>query len=412
MPAIHKQRLIVLGTGFGAFSFLKSIKKDSFETIVVSPRNHFLFTPLLPSTTVGTLEFRSIIEPIRRGVPWVRYFQAVCTNVDTVHKEILCSGTLDGTAFRLSYDILVIAVGAVNNTFKIPGVEQHALYLKELDEARAIRGRIIDCFERASQPSTTDEERKRLLHFVVVGGGPTGVEFAAEMHDFINEDLQRPYAPLMPYTAITILEAGSAILGTFDHVLSEYTAKFFRRQHIGVRTNSRVIDVADREIRLQDGEVVSYGLLVWSTGIGPTPLVLSLPSPKSKTRRLLTDEWLRVQEVEAVYALGDCATPGTLELPATAQVAQQEGKYLAKTLVRSLRGLKIRPFRYRHFGMLAYVGSDRALADLAAVKGRGLATWIFWRSAYLTKLVSLKNKTLVLFDWLKTSVFGRDISRF
>ncbi len=407
-----KQQLLVLGTGFGAFSLLKSLKRDLFDTTVVSPRNHFLFSPLLPSTAVGTLEFRSIIEPIRRGIPGIRYYQARCTSVDTTRKEIVCSGALDGGSFRLPYDMLVIAVGTVNNTYNIRGVEQHALFLKELIDARTIRERIIDCFERAAQPSVGNEERKQLLHFVVVGGGPTGVEFAAEIHDFIREDLRKPYSSLIPHVAITILEAGSSILSTFDGVLSDYTAKLFRRQQIEIRTNSPVVEVADKAITLKDGDTVPFGLLVWSTGIGPTPLVQSFPFPKSKTNRLLTDEWFHVKGGEGLYALGDCAVFETTELPATSQVAQQEGRYLAKVLEYTLKGKMMAPFHYHHLGMVAYVGSNRALADLATVKGRGLTTWIFWRSAYLTKLVSVKNKILVVFDWLKTFVFGRDISRF
>ena len=412
MSSLQKPKLLVLGTGFAAFSLLKSLNRDSFDTTVISPRNHFLFTPLLPSTTVGTLEFRSIIEPIRRGVPGIRYYQARCTKVDTIHKEIFCNGIIDDVPFRLEYDILVIAVGAVNNTYNIPGVEQHALFLKELLDARAIRERIIDCFERASQPALSEDRRKHLLHFVVVGGGPTGVEFAAEMHDFIREDLRKPYSPLIPHVKITILEAGPSILNTFDGVLSDYTARFFRRQQIEVRTNSPVTRVETDAIVLKNGDIVPYGLLVWSTGIGPTKLVQSLSLPKSKSFRLITDAWFRVQGSDGLYALGDCAAFDSMEFPATSQVAQQEGRYLAKVLKYSLLGRSIAPFHYHHYGMLAYVGSNRALADLAAVKGRGFSTWIFWRSAYLTKLVSLKNKILVVFDWMKTFVFGRDISRF
>jgi len=319
-----KQKLIVLGTGFSAFSLLKSLKRNAFDTTVISPRNHFLFTPLLPSTTVGTLEFRSIIEPIRRGIPGVDYIQARCTEVDSMRRVITCEGSLDGTKFQLTYDTLVIAVGAINNTFNIPGVEQHALFLKELLDARTIRERIIDCFERASQPFIPAERRAQLLHFVVVGGGPTGVEFAAEMHDFIREDLRKAYSSLVADARITILEAGSSILSTFDGVLSNYTAKLFRRQGIDVRTNSPVVQVAAELITLKNGDVVPFGLLVWSTGIGPTSLVQSLSMPKSKTHKLVTDEWFRVKGIDKVYAVGDCAAFASVELPATSQVAQQE----------------------------------------------------------------------------------------
>ncbi len=408
----EKPRLVVLGTGFAAFSLLKSLSKDLFDTTVVSPRNHFLFTPLLPSTTVGTLEFRSIIEPIRRAIPRVRYYEARCVDIDAGKKQVVCKSELDDTTFELPFDILVIATGAVNNTYGIPGVEQHALFLKELADARTIRQRISDCFERASQPSATDELRARLLQFVVVGGGPTGVEFAAELHDFVHEDLEEPYRALMPFVRITVLEAGGSILSGFDAALREYTARLFKRKQIEVLTNSPVITVGAETVHLKNGTLIPFGLIVWSTGIGPTPLILSLPFAQSKSHRLLTDEWFHLPGHDDMYALGDCAAFETYELPATSQVAQQEGKYLANLLKRSQEAKATRPFRYHHFGMLAYVGGNRALADLAVFKGRGLTTWILWRSAYLTKLVSLKNKILVVFDWTKTLVFGRDLSRF
>ncbi len=409
---MEKPRLVVLGTGFAAFSLLKSLSHRSFDTTVISPRNHFLFTPLLPSTTVGTLEFRSIIEPIRRATPHVRYYQARCTSVDVNTRTITCNSEPDESSFTVPYEDLIIAVGAVNNTYRIPGVEQHALFLKELADARAIRQRIIDCFERASQPSVSDDVRKRLLHFVVVGGGPTGVEFAAEMYDFVHEDLTKPFRDLMPYVQIILLEAGTSILSTFDAILRDYTSRLFARKHIQVFTNSPVTSVDGESITLRNGTTFPYGLLVWSTGIGPTPLVQSLPFERNASQRIVTDPWFRVKGQEHLYALGDCAAFETYELPATSQVAQQEGYYLARFIARTRRGKSTAPFRYHHLGMLAYVGSNRALADLSSIKGRGLATWIFWRSAYLTKLVSLKNKVLVIFDWTKAIVFGRDISRF
>jgi len=151
---------------------------------------------------------------------------------------------------------------------------------------------------------------------------------------------------------------------------------------------------------------------VWSTGNGPTSFVQSLPFEKERRSRLVTDEYLRLTGTENIYSLGDCATIRERDLPATAQVAQQMGKYLAESFNRNARGEVVRPFSFRNMGMLAYIGSRRALADLPNIKGRGISTWLFWRSAYLTKLVSFKNKILVVFDWVKTSIFGRDISRF
>lgn len=415
-PADHggKPRLVILGTGFAAFSLLHHLDLRRYDVSVVSPRNHFLFTPLLPSTTVGTLEFRSIIEPIRalqRRGP-IRFYQATCCGIDVETRLLTCEGCFDGERFLISYNRLVIAVGAVSKTFNIPGVKEHALFLKELSDARAIRQRIIENFERASTPLVSEEERRRLLHFVVVGGGPTGVEFAAELHDFIEDDLRTAFPDLAHDVRITLLEASKGILNMFDQKLGEYTLRRFQRARIDVRTGTLVQEVHARGVRLADGAAVDAGLVVWSTGIGPTELVQALPFPKDRGGRIVTDAYFAVDPERSIFAIGDCATRAGSELPATAQVAQQEGEYLAKLLNRRARQKPQREFKYRHMGMLAYIGGRRALADTQYVKGHGFATWLFWRSAYLTKLVSIKNKTLVIFDWLKTSLFGRDISRF
>lgn len=407
-----KQKVIILGSGFASFSTLKGIDTHFYNVVVVSPRNHFIFTPLLPSTTVGTIEFRSIIEPIRSAKDHITYYHAFCTGIDTGTNRIQCKNALDGNEFSLPFDILIIGVGAVSNTFGIEGVEQYGLFLKELTDARAIRQRIIENFERASTPNLQFEERKRLLHFVVVGGGPTGVEFAAELHDFLTEDLVDSYPTVLPDVSITLFEAGDALLSSFDAALSEYTVKIFQRQKISVRLHSQVAKVEEKEILLKDGSRVPYGMMVWSTGNSQTPIVKSLPFEKDQGSRLITDEYFRIKGFPNIYSLGDCATIEGKVLPATSQVAQQEGYYLARTLNARAKNKSIEPFVYHHRGMLAYIGSNRALADLPQVKGRGFSTWIFWRSAYLTKLVSWKNKVLVVFDWMKAFVFGRDSSRF
>jgi NADH:ubiquinone reductase (non-electrogenic) len=413
-PSNHLPKVMVLGTGFAAFSFLRHIDMKRHEVAIVSPRNHFLFTPLLPSTTVGTIEFRSIIEPIRQAVGnrALAYYQAECTRIDPATRLVTCEGVFDKESFLLSYNTLVIAVGAVSKTFNVPGVVEYALFLKELSHARAIRQRIIECFERASTPMQTEDERRRLLHFVVVGGGPTGVEFAAELHDFLEEDLRRWFPALLKDVRITIVDASKSLLNTFDAKLSEYTMKRFRREKIDVRSQSSVKEVRAQEVVLMDDTVLPCGMVVWSTGIAATSLVQELPFPKDRGQRLVTDTFFAVDEAKSMYAIGDCATRNGDALPATAQVAMQEGEFLAKHLNRLARGRAPKNFKYRHMGMLAYVGNRRALVDTAYVKGHGFATWIFWRSAYVTKLVSLKNKTLVLFDWFKTMMFGRDISRF
>ena len=255
------KKIIVLGTGFAAFRFLKKINTKLYHVTVVSPRNHFLFTPLLPSTTVGTIEFRSIIEPIR-NIKNIIFHQSYCTNVDTANNTINCQDVDTSRQYILEYDYLIIAVGEVTNTFGIEGIKENALFLKELNDARKIRTMVIDCFENASLPYLTEDEKKNYLRFVVCGGGPTGVEFAAELHDFIEDDVKRKYKYLGDLVEIILIEAKDAILASFDEKLSEYAMKVFKRQNINLKTNSLVSRVDKKNIYLNNGEHLEYWLLV------------------------------------------------------------------------------------------------------------------------------------------------------
>jgi len=406
-----KKKLVVLGSGFGAFSAAKELDTDLFEVTIVSPRNHFLFTPLLPSTTVGTIEFRSIIEPIR-NIKKAVYIQAVCNKIDEKSNTLYCEDLDTKKSFTLGYDILIISVGEITNTYNIEGVEKYSYFLREVADARKIRSKVIDCFENASIPGLSEEEIKCFLKFVVCGGGPTGVEFAAELHDFIDEDVRKNYPDLANKIEVVLIEAGGKLLNTFDEKLSEYTLKIFKRQKINVRTNSNITKVTEKEIFVNDGGHFDYGLLVWAAGNTATDLIRKSTLLKNKRQKLVIDNYLKVSGTENIYGIGDCTEIPNTPFPVTAQVAQSQGKYIGKALNRLSKGKPIKPFKFNDLGMLAYIGSHKALANTSQYKGSGFTTWLFWRSIYITKLVSLKNKILVLFDWFKTFVFGRDVSNF
>jgi NADH:ubiquinone reductase (non-electrogenic) len=406
-----KTRIVVLGSGFGAFSCLKELDYDLYDVKIVSPRNHFLFTCLLPSTTVGTIEFRSIIEPIR-NVKKAQYYQAECTKIDPASKKLYCEDTDTKKSFELDYDILVISVGEITNSYNIEGVGQYSYFLREVSDARKIRIKVIDCFENASLPGLSAEERKNYLTFVVCGGGPTGVEFAAELHDFIDEDVSKKYPALENDIEVILIEAGDKLLNTFDEKLSAYTLKIFKRQDINVMTKSYITRVTEKEIYVNDGSHFNYGLLVWAAGNTATDLVKNSQFTKNKRGKIIIDNYLKVQGFSNIYAMGDCTEIPENPYPVTAQVAQRQGKYVGKSLNKLAKGKQVKPFKYRDLGMLAYIGSHKALANTNQFKGSGFVTWLFWRSVYVTKLVSLKNKVLVLFDWFKTFVFGRDVSNF
>ncbi|BFZ57709.1 NADH:ubiquinone oxidoreductase [Savitreella phatthalungensis] len=475
LPDPSKKTLVLLGSGWGSCSMLKKLDTENYNVIVISPRNYFLFTPLLPSTTTGTIDSRSIQEPIRHMTRHKRAavttYEAEATSIDTENKTITIADSIDlpgkPAETTISYDYLVIGVGAENQTFGIKGVRENACFLKEAWDAQKIRAKIMDCIETAQFKSQTDEERDRLLHMVVVGGGPTGIEFAAELRDFFTEDLSEWYPEIRDKFRVTLVEALPTVLPMFSKQLIQYTESNFKKQAITIHTKTMVKEVTDRDITAEvtgaDGskktEKIPYGLLVWATGNTPRKLIKDMlariPEQKDARRGLKVNDFLVVEGTENVWALGDCTA--TKYAP-TAQAASQQGSYLASLFndmaksekldkeinyildqlkkssdlaaperealkkaldlkSRSLNAIKARTFEYSHQGSLAYVGRGDAIADVSipflptgTISSGGAATYIFWKAAYLSQTFSLRNRMLIAFDYIKTSLVGRDSS--
>ncbi|XP_031558797.1 probable NADH dehydrogenase [Actinia tenebrosa] len=414
---LRRQRLVILGTGWGSYSVLKHINKKLFDVVVVSPRNHFLFTPLLCSTTVGTLEFRSIIEPVRNtGFRDEHDFQlAEATALFPKERKVVCKSTLNNEVVEFNYDKLVIGVGAVSNTFGVPGVYDHAFFLKEIADARKIRNQILKNFELAVQPGISEEDKRRLLHFVIVGGGPTGVEFGAELYDFVRQDVNRLYSHEKVNVRVTLIEA-QHILPSFDEKLRTYAEKKMKQCEQFKLLQSSVTEVHQDGVTLKGGDKIRCGLVVWSTGLAPRSFTASLDLPKNKAQQLLVDECLQIKGVEdsSLFSVGDCSFVEPNPYPCTAQVAEKQGLYLAKSLALYAEGKnsEVKPFSWSNLGMLAYLGGYQGLADFPTNKLQGFKSWLLWRSVYLTKLGSWRARFQVPFDWTRTFIFGRDVSQF
>ncbi|CAF0803435.1 unnamed protein product [Adineta steineri] len=272
----------------------------------------------------------------------------------------------------------------------------------------------------------SDDERKALTTFVIVGGGPTSIEFSGELHDFIVEDVAKWFPDVK--TRVIVVESTDHILGTFDSKLTDYAMNILKsRSEITLKTNTHVKRVDENEVLLSNGEVIPCGLTVWSTGLSPTELTSTLSFLKEKrSGRIYTNDHLQVliddkTTINNIFALGDCATPIEHSIPATAQAAAQQAKYLAKRFNQKqfylansneISNDKYPAFNFSNLGMLAYLGGYGGLADLKQTKISGFLSWLLWRSVYMTRLVSFKNRLLVAMFWFKSFVFGRDISRF
>ncbi|KAJ6979000.1 hypothetical protein NC653_027230 [Populus alba x Populus x berolinensis] len=438
----EKPRVVVLGTGWAACRFMKGLDTKIYDIVCISPRNHMVFTPLLASTCVGTLEFRSVVEPVNRiqsalaTSPDSYFYMASCFGVDTDKHEVYCETISNGGLphepyqFKVAYDKLVIAAGSEPLTFGIKGVKEHAFFLREVNHAQEIRKKLLLNLMLSENPGIPEEEKKRLLHCVVIGGGPTGVEFSGELSDFIMRDVRDRYTHVKDYVKVTLIEANE-ILSSFDVSLRQYATNHLTKSGVGFMRGV-VKEVHPKNIVLNDGTNVPYGLLVWSTGVGPSQFVKSLDLPKSPGGRIGIDEWLRVPSVEDVFALGDCAgfleNSGRPVLPALAQVAERQGKYLLELFNKigkhdggkalSAKDIPLGdPFVYKHLGSMASVGRYKALVDLRQSKDAkglshaGFVSWLIWRSAYLTRVVSWRNRLYVVVNWATTLVFGRDNSR-
>ncbi|KAM3074616.1 hypothetical protein ACMFMG_008046 [Clarireedia jacksonii] len=324
----EKPKLVVLGGGWGSVALLKTLNPDDYHVTLVSPTNYFLFTPMLPSATVGTLEFRSLVEPIRRIVARVKghFIRAKAENIEFSHKLVELSGTSpDGkeeVRFYLPYDKLVIGVGSTTNPHGVKGLE-NCHFLKDISDAQNIRNAIMINLEYACLPTTSDEERKRLLSFVVSGGGPTGVEFAAELFDLLNEDLTQHFPKILRNEiSVHLIQSRGHILNTYDEAVSKYAEDRFSRDQVDILTNSRVKEVQPDKIiftqKGENGETVTkelpMGFCLWSTGVAQTEfcrrISAALGNAQTNRHALETDTHLRLNGTPLgdVYAIGDCAT--------------------------------------------------------------------------------------------------------
>lgn len=320
-----KPKLVVLGSGWGSVALIKNLNPEDYHVTVISPSNYFLYTPLLPSATVGTLEVRSLVEPIRRITGAIRghFIKATAEDVDFSEKLVEVSQIgPDGQKrhFYVPYDKLVIGVGSKTRTHGVEGL-QYCQFLKDVNDARIIRKKVIENFEQACLPTTTDEERRKLLSFVVCGGGPTGVEFAAELFDMLNEDLTLRYPRILRNeVSVHIVQSRSHILNTYDEALSKYAEERFARQQIDVLTNARVCKIEKDKViftQKEEGKVVTkelpFGLCLWSTGVAPTHFAHKIAESleiQKNAFALETDTHLRLlgAPLGDVYAIGDCAT--------------------------------------------------------------------------------------------------------
>jgi len=430
-PPAEPQRVVIVGGGFSGLYCAMGLDRklgwnEKLQVTVVDQRNYFLFPPLLPSVAAGAIETRQVTTPFRRifEATNITFRKESVTRIDLENRTLhTCVATnrdpetdaLVQTTSTVSYDYLVLAPGAITNTFGVPGVEEHAFFMCELADAIAVRNHVIDCFELAArEPDQTT--RKELLRFVVVGGGPTGVELASEIQDLAHHVLLKRYPEIEDEEVeVCLVQSGDRVLPGWHDMVAGRSQGQLGTMGVRLLMGTRTVAVGPNSATLKTGEVLPTRTVCWCTGVKPPSMLAGSDLPVDRGGRVLVEPDLRVQGQDRAFCLGDASS---LEDPATGrpypplgQVAFQQGGQCANNLVRLLKGKDSKPFNYFNFGALVSVGEHFAVVDLMGVRFSGFLAWIVWRTLYLTKLVGFGNKVRVVLDWTLDLLLERSISQ-
>ena len=411
------RRVVVLGAGFGGLYAAIRLADEYWsdpetEVLLVDRHNYHLFTPMLTLVAASALAPRAVAYPVRRLLR-DHHLDFRRAEVQAINLDQRTVQTDKGS---IHYDKLVIGLGSVTNFFGLTEVEQYGFKFKAIADAVEIRNHIVDCFERAS---VIDDpaQRREWLTISLVGGGPTGVELAAAIHDFIHHTLVEEYPNISFDDEVRILlfEMQDRLLPNHEGDLAETSIKVLANKDVDVRLNSAIASAWEGGIRTKAGEEIPTRTLVWTAGVQANPVIKELAVEKGRGGGLVVDEMLRVPGYPGVYALGDNAAytdPRTGKpLPPDAKVAIQQAGGAAMNVIRELRGEEPAPFVYHRFGDMISLGTNAAVADVFGVKLTGLPAWLLWRLYYLGRLQGIENKFMVVTDWAASTVFERYTAR-
>jgi len=417
-------RVVIVGGGFaGLYTAMELDRRlghhPRLEITVVDRRNYFLFPPLLPSVATGAIETRQVTYPFRRifEATNVVFRKESVESIDLAAKMVRTRADVDEQSAachrELRYDALVLAPGSDTQTFRTPGVAEHAFFMRELGDAVSVRNNIIDCFELAAQ-ETSPERRRALLRFVVVGGGPTGVELMAEIRDLIEHVLFVRYPEVDPTEVeLVLVQSAPQLLPGWHPSVARRATEQLHALDVRVLTGRKVLSVSEFSVSLDQDETLATRTTVWCAGVKPAGLLAAVDLPKHPSGRVPVGEDLRVPGHPAVFVLGDAslAQHQGKPLPPLGQVAFQQGTQTGRNLVRLIRGEPLKSFRYFNYGALVSVGEHFAAIDLLGVRLSGALAWFIWRTLYLTKLVGFGNKVRVMLDWTLDLLVERSISQ-
>jgi NADH dehydrogenase len=407
------RRVVIVGGGFAAVACAKALRAacppGECEVVVFNPENHMVFHPLLAEVAGASLHPDVVAAPLRQMLPGVRCRTERVNDVDLVARTVSYTGH-DGHEWSMAYDHVVIACGRPVNMAMIPGMVDHALPLKTAGDAVALRSHVMEQLEKADV-CDDDEQRRRHLRFVVVGGGFSGVEIAGEVNDLLRSS-RGLFPQLSPdEMRVTIVHAQEEILPEVSTALRSYAHRRMARAGIEIMVGANAAGATAEGVWLADGRLVSGATIVCTIGTSTPPVVERMAAPKIRGA-LETEPDMRIRGHVDAWGIGDCAVIMNAfdgrRSPPTAQFAERQGRQAGVNIARALRGAPTSPFHHRPLGAVCAIGGHSAVAELLGVRMGGFLTWCLWRSIYLLKLPTWSKRVRAGLDWMWQMMFGRD----
>lgn len=400
-----RPHVIVVGAGFGGLWAARALTGEAVDVTLVDKDNYHAFWPLLYQVAAAELEVEQIAYPVRRILRRKRNVDFCLGEVREVDFEQQVVRTRRQT---MRYDYLVLALGSTSSYFGIEGAEAYTFALKTMEEGLALRNQLLRCFELAAQEEDA-ERRKQLLTFVIVGGGPTGVEYAGALSELIYGPMRKDYRGLsIDDVSVVLVEMQERLLPAMPEKLGRYARRRLEERRVTVRLETAVSKVSDFDVTFDDGSCLKTETVVWTAGVRGAPLAEAWGLPVGRGGRVQVLSTLQAPGQPRVYVVGDLAAfegEDGNPLPMLAPVAMQQGEQAARNILRQMTGEKAQAFRYKDRGTMATIGRTAAVADIFGRAFTGIVAWLIWLGVHLLQLIGFRNRLVVLINWAWSYLF-------
>lgn len=394
----NQPRVVILGAGFGGLWAARSLAHTAADVVLLDRNNYHTFLPLLYQVAAAELSPEDIVYPVRSMLRRLSNVQFLLSDIQRID---LSSKTVSANGQAIVYDYLILAMGSVTHFFGVPGAAEHAFHLKTLEQGIDLRNQILSCFERAHHEQDRDS-RRRLLTFTIVGGGPTGVEFAGALAELIRGPLTKDYRHIdFHEVRVVLLEAQKALLAGLPEKISAYAQKRLQRMGVDLYLGTMVSEVTGTSVKLKDGTVIPTDTVIWTAGVRGDPMAERWGLPTSGGGRVRVLPTLQLADHPEVYVAGDLAQTeqNGRPLPMIAPVAVQQGTIAARNILRQMKEEDPVPFHYFDLGTMVTIGRNAAVAHIGGLALSGFPAWVIWLTVHLAKLIGFRNRLVVLINW-------------